>query len=164
MLRCFVGKNICAWDNVLCQEEFSHNHAFNRIVYGLVPCSPIDLGVVPDAERDHGKAIESVANVSYIHQVVHDNLKLTSAKYKEMAYRHRRDVQFSVGDKVWTIITKECFLPHEYNKLKDRKIGPLEIVEKINAMHIDSCCLTMCIVPAFLTSSTWFLTLLLNRN
>ena len=141
MLRCLVGSNIWSWESILCQAEFAHNHAVNRstafspfrIVYGIVPRGPLDLGVLPDATRDHGEAVEFVANVSHIHQQVHDYLRLASAKYKEMADRHRRDVQFKVGDKVWAVLTKERFPVHEYNKLKARKIGPLEVVEKINA-------------------------------
>ena len=141
MLRCLVGDNIRSWDLVLCQVEFAHNHAVNRstsfspfrVVYGIIPRGPIDLGVLPDATRDHGEAMDFVANVSHIHQRVHDNLQVSSAKYKEAADRHRRDVQFNVGDKVWAVLTKERFPPHEYNKLKARKIGPLDILEKINA-------------------------------
>ena len=102
-------------------------------MYGIVPRGPLDLGVLPDATRDHGEAVEFVANVSHIHQQVHDYLRLASAKYKEMADRHRRDVQFKVGDKVWAVLTKERFPVHEYDKLKARKIGSLEVVEKINA-------------------------------
>lgn len=31
------------------------------------------------------------------------------------------------------VLTKDLFPPREYNKLKARKLGPLEILEKINA-------------------------------
>lgn len=31
-----------------------------------------------------------------------------------------------------TVLTKNGFLTHEYNKLATRKVGPLEILEKIN--------------------------------
>lgn len=141
MLRCLVGDHIRSWDSVLCQAEFAHNHAVNRstsfrpfrVVYGIVPRGPVNFGVLPDATRDHGEAMDFVADVSHIHQQVHDNLQVSSAKYKEAADRHRRDVQFSVGDKVWAVLTKERFPPREYNKRKARKIGPLEIVEKINS-------------------------------
>lgn len=34
---------------------------------------------------------------------------------------------------MWDVLTKDRFPPGMYNKLKPRKIGPLEIVEKINA-------------------------------
>lgn len=141
MLRCLVGTNIKSWDSVLCQAEFAHNHAVNRstafspfrVVYGIVPRGPLDLGLLPDATRDHGEATDFVANVSHIHQQVHENLRLASAKYKETADRHRRDVKFNVGDMVWAVLTKERFPIREYNKLKARKTGPLEIIEKINA-------------------------------
>lgn len=46
---------------------------------------------------------------------------------------HRRDVNFEVGDFVWAVLTRDRYLAHEYNKLSSRKIGPLEIIEKINA-------------------------------
>ncbi|CAA7036125.1 unnamed protein product [Microthlaspi erraticum] len=141
LLRCLVGENIKSWDSVLCKAEFAYNHAVNRstsfspfrVVYGLVPRGPIDLGVVPDATRDHGQAVDFVADLSFIHSQVHENLQVASAKYKEAADRHRRDVQFKVGDLVWAILTKDRFPPREYNKLKSRKIGPVEVVEKINA-------------------------------
>lgn len=41
-------------------------------------------------------------------------------------------MEFDVGDYVWTILTKDCFRASEYNKLSTWKIGPLEIIEKIN--------------------------------
>ncbi|CAA7053553.1 unnamed protein product [Microthlaspi erraticum] len=141
MLRCLVGSNIKSWDTILCKAEFAFNHAVNRstsfspfrVVYGIVPRGPAGLGVTPDATRDHGQAIDFVANLSFIHAQIHDNLQIASAKYKEAADRHCRDVQFKVGDLVWAIITKDMFPPREYNKLKTRKIGPLEVLEKINA-------------------------------
>lgn len=141
MLRCLVIDNIKLWDSVLCKVEFAHNHAVNRstrfspfrVVYGIVPRGPIDLGVAPDPSRDHGQAMDFVAKISSIHAQVHDNLQLSSAKYKINVDRHRRDVQFKVGDMVWAVLTRERFTPGDYNKLKSRKIGPLEVLEKINA-------------------------------
>lgn len=41
-------------------------------------------------------------------------------------------MHFNVGDLVWVILTKDRFPLCEYNKLASRKIGPLEILEKIN--------------------------------
>ena len=37
-----------------------------------------------------------------------------------------------MGDYVWAVLTKDRFSVGEYNKLSARKIGPLEIIEKIN--------------------------------
>lgn len=44
----------------------------------------------------------------------------------------RRAVEFEIGDLVWAILTKDRFSVGDYNKLAARKIGPLEILEKIN--------------------------------
>ena len=57
----------------------------------------------------------------------------SATQYKAAADVHRREVHFSVGDQVWAVLTKERFATGQYNKLKPRKIGPVEIVEKINA-------------------------------
>ncbi|CAA7027706.1 unnamed protein product [Microthlaspi erraticum] len=137
----FGCDNIKRWDSVLCKAEFAHNHAVNRstkfcpfrVVYGVIPRGPVNLSVAPDITRDHGQTIDFVADVSFIHSQVHDNLQVASVKYKMDADRHRRDLQFSVGDYVWAVLTRDRFPPGTYNKLKARKIGPLEILEKINA-------------------------------
>nr|GEV24237.1 putative reverse transcriptase domain-containing protein [Tanacetum cinerariifolium] len=42
-------------------------------------------------------------------------------------------VDFKVGDFIWAVLTKDCFSVGEYNKLSAKKIGPLEIVEKMNS-------------------------------
>jgi len=42
-------------------------------------------------------------------------------------------VEFDVGDFVWAVLTKDRFSAGDYHKLAARKIGPVEIVEKINS-------------------------------
>ena len=49
-----------------------------------------------------------------------------------MANKKRRPLKFQVGDIVWAVLTKNRFSIGKYNKLSARKIGPLEIIEKIN--------------------------------
>ena len=41
-------------------------------------------------------------------------------------------MEFEVGDFVWAVLTKDCFSVGDYNKLSVKKIGPVEIIEKIN--------------------------------
>ena len=55
------------------------------------------------------------------------------AKYKVMADKKWRPLEFEEGDFVWVILTKDHFCIGEYNKLAARKIGPVEITKKINA-------------------------------
>ena len=53
-------------------------------------------------------------------------------KYKLSANKKRRHVKFEVGDCVWAVLTKDRFSVGDYNKVSAKKIGPVEIVEKIN--------------------------------
>lgn len=140
LLRCLVGDNIRSWDKILCQAEFAHNHAVNRstgfspfrIVYGCVPRGPLDLSIALDRTRCHARACDVVDEFVSLHQQVQNNLETVAAKYKAAVDVHRRDVQFKVGDLVWAVLTKDRFPANTYNKLKSRKVGPLEVLEKIN--------------------------------
>ncbi|KAI9156095.1 hypothetical protein LWI28_000413 [Acer negundo] len=115
LLRCLVGDNVRSWDLKLSQAEFAHNHAINRssgfspfqVVYTLVPRSPLDLLPLPSRTR-------------------------SGEKYKLAVDKKRRHLEFNVGDFVWAILTKDRFAVGEYNKLAAKKIGSLEILEKIN--------------------------------
>lgn len=141
LLRCLVGDNIKSWDSVLCQAEFAHNHAKNRstgfspfrVVFGLVPRGPLDLSLEPDRTRFHGRACDLVDAFVELHETVRANLEAATSKYKSAVDVHRRELHFNVGDKVWAVLTKERFPTGTYNKLKPRKVRPLEIIEKINA-------------------------------
>ncbi|PKI60924.1 hypothetical protein CRG98_018701, partial [Punica granatum] len=56
----------------------------------------------------------------------------SAKKYKTVADRKRRHIEFEVGDFVWVVLTKDRFSAGDYHKLAARKIGHVEIVEKIN--------------------------------
>ncbi|GKA68469.1 putative reverse transcriptase domain-containing protein, partial [Tanacetum coccineum] len=113
LLRCLVGDHVKAWDQKLYQAEFAHNHAVNRST-GFSPFQDFVVGL------------------HYVHKAVHENLVRENSKYKQDADHKRRHVDFEVGDFVWVILTKDRFPVGEYNKLSAKKIGPLEIVEKMN--------------------------------
>ena len=41
-------------------------------------------------------------------------------------------MEFEVGHFAWVVLTKDIFSIGDYNKLVTKKIGPVEIMEKIN--------------------------------
>ena len=141
LFRCLVGDNIKSWDAKLCQAEFAHNHALNwslgycpfQVVYGIIPCAPIDLSALPDKTRIHGETIDFVEGLQDIHRLAHDHLSTSTARYKRDADKKRCEVIFEHGDLVWVVLTKECFSAGEYNKLKSRKIGHVQVLERINS-------------------------------
>ncbi|XP_031396103.1 uncharacterized protein LOC116207332 [Punica granatum] len=103
LLRSLVGEHVKSWDLKLCQAELAHNHTVNRSM-GFSPFQVV-YAAVP---------------------------KVTNAKYKQVADKKQRSVEFEVGDFVWAILTKDRYPVEEYNKLSARKIRPVEVVDKIN--------------------------------
>jgi hypothetical protein len=141
LLRSLVGDNLKTWDQKLFQAEFAFNRSVNRstgfspfhIVYGTNPRAPVDLAPVPDLNRPHGKAEDFIVELQQVHQLTEKCLQDSIAKYKYDADKKRRLVEFDVGDFVWAVLTKDRFPAGEYSKLAARKIGPLEVLEKINS-------------------------------
>ncbi|KAK6155787.1 hypothetical protein DH2020_010035 [Rehmannia glutinosa] len=140
LLRCLVGDNLKSWDVKLPQAEFAHNLALNRstgycpfeVVYAVVPRAPVDLLVLPSTTPVDKRAAEYIADLQVLHEQTREHLTAANERYKRAVDLRRRDVQFEVGDFVWAVLTRDRFPAHEYNKLSSRKVGPLEVLEKIN--------------------------------
>ncbi|KAE8697013.1 hypothetical protein F3Y22_tig00110634pilonHSYRG00004 [Hibiscus syriacus] len=110
LLRFLAGTKPKQWDLVLPQAEFAYNRSKIRTI-GLSPFEIV-----------YGQ------NPSRVKQTIHES----NTKYKTRVDNHRRQVLFDFGDFVWVVLTRDRFPVGEYNKLKDRKIGPSEVVQKIN--------------------------------
>ncbi|KAL6587963.1 hypothetical protein OROMI_000941 [Orobanche minor] len=140
LLHCLVLDNTKSWDTKLPQAEFSHNSAVNHstdycpffIVYGLIPCGPTDLLPLPAATPAESRATSYWDELMKIHGTTRARLESSNASYKRYADEKHRHVEFEVGDLVWAVLTKDHFPAHEYNKLASQKIGPVEIMAKIN--------------------------------
>ncbi|PKI68069.1 hypothetical protein CRG98_011665 [Punica granatum] len=122
------------------EAELAYNHAVNRntvfspfqVVYSVTPRGPLDLLPLPDKIRVHGKAANFIHKLQEIHESVQNNLEKATMKYKSTTDRRRRHVEFEIGDFVWPVLKKDRFSAGDYHKLVARKIGPVEVVEKIN--------------------------------
>ena len=90
------------------------------------------MAPIPDLKRVNVKAEDLISQIQEIQTATAKHLQETSAKYKQTADKKRKVVEFEIGDFVWAILIKDHFPVGEYNKLVARKIGPLEILEKIN--------------------------------
>ena len=90
------------------------------------------MALIPYLVRKSSKAEDFIEQLKKIHETTQESLKQTTEGYKIMADKNCRALEFQVGDFVWAVLTKDRFSVSEYNKLSARKIGPLEILEKIN--------------------------------
>ena len=102
------------------------------MVHSVQPRGPLDLMVLPSKKRVHGKASDFVTGLQDVHRAVFENLTNANSKYKQKADQKRRHLEFDVGDFVWEVLTKDHFPAGEYNKLSAKKIGPLEVLEKVS--------------------------------
>ncbi|GJY79709.1 putative nucleotidyltransferase, ribonuclease H [Tanacetum coccineum] len=105
----------------------------DHVVYSAQPRGPLDL-MTPRVSSSVPKKVQDfVAGLHDVHKAVHENLVRANSKYKQDADHKRTHVDFEEGDFVWAVLTKDRFPVGEYNKLSVKKVGPLEIVEKINS-------------------------------
>jgi hypothetical protein len=124
----------------LFQAKFAYNRSTNRstglspftIIYGSNPRAPLDLAPIPDMMRTNTTAEDLMIQIQEGHKLTIQKLQESTAKYKASADKKRRAVEFEEGDFVWAILTKDRFPVEEYNKLATRKVGPVEIIAKIN--------------------------------
>ncbi|PKI55969.1 hypothetical protein CRG98_023645 [Punica granatum] len=122
------------------QAEFARNHAINRstdfspfqVVYYVTPRGPLNLLLVLDKTRVHGKAANFIHDLQEIHEAMQNNLEKVAKKNKTSADRRKMHVEFEVGDFVWAVLTNDRFSASDYHKLASRNISPVEVIEKIN--------------------------------
>lgn len=146
---CLLGDNIKSWATKLGQAEFAHNHATNRsmrfsplyIEYGLVPHGPLDLATTPDKTQHHGEAVDFINNLQDVHTLAQSHVDAATTKYKLAADAKRLEMIFEPGDLVWVYLTKEHLPLRDYNKLKSKKLGLVEVVSASIQMCIASSCL-----------------------
>ncbi|GFS34996.1 hypothetical protein Acr_00g0037210 [Actinidia rufa] len=103
LLRCLVEENLKSWDQKLYQAEFAFNRSMNR-----------NSGFSPFF-------------ASYAFQ---PRAPINLAPILDLKGVHRKAEDF-ISD-LQDVHKQDRYLAHEYSKLATRKVGPYEIIEKIN--------------------------------
>src|SRR3954470_24330625 len=141
MLRAYVSYRQDDWDSLLPAAEFTCNNALNastqmtpfHLCYGRDPVDPYSqvssfpdsIPAAADFHRQQQNAIKQAT----------DALVLAKANQEKYANQHRRDVAFSVGDKV-LLSSSHIHLASQAQrptrKLQARFIGPYHIIAKVS--------------------------------
>jgi hypothetical protein len=135
----FIGKSVVVYFNDILIYSFDPETHIRHIlevlftiIYRSNPCAPLDLVSIPNMRQAHTTTKYLMAQIQEGHKLTIQKLQEFIAKYKASVDKKRRAIEFEEGDFVWAILMKDRFPVGEYNKLAARKVGPVEIVEKIN--------------------------------
>jgi transposase InsO family protein len=137
LLRAMIQPRHDNWASSLPIAEFAYNssvHSSSKVSpfyanYGFDPATPALLhGPLPVP----GPASSFLARLRDVHAAVRNELELTKLQQAEYANRSRRDLTFSVGDKVRLDTSHLVFPDQPSKKFKDRFIGPYSIAEVIS--------------------------------
>ena len=134
-LRCFVNYHQDNWSSFLSFAEF----ALNNLVSSSTGVSPFFANYGFNPRMDDFSLKESkvqklsdwLTDIKSIHVSVGLALHEASGRMKYYADSKRREVVFKVGNLVW-LSTSNLKSTRPSKKLDYRRIGPFEIVEKIN--------------------------------
>jgi hypothetical protein len=139
-LRVVLKKNIKMWEECLPHVEFVYNHSLHsttkmcpfEIVYGFLPCAPIDLMSLPSSEKLNFDVTQRVELMLKLHKTIKENIERMNAKYKISGDKVIKQLDFEHGDLVWLHLSKERFLYLRKSKLMPRADGLFKVLEKIN--------------------------------
>ena len=88
--------------------EFAYNRSMHsttklcpfQIVYGFVPCAPIDLLSLPSSEKLNFDGAQCAEFMLKIHETTKQNIEHMNAKYKLIGSKGRKLLTFELGDLV----------------------------------------------------------------
>jgi transposase InsO family protein len=135
-LRCYVDEQQSNWANLLPMAEFAHNNSF----INSTGCSPFRMlyGYDPhmDLRIDEHISIPSLQDrwtkIAELQTHAKEQWKRTQERSMEYVNRHRKDMEFKVGDKV-LLSTKNLRFKIPKKKLWKRFIGPLQVIDRVGS-------------------------------
>ncbi|GJR97578.1 pol protein [Tanacetum coccineum] len=138
MLRACALEWTGSWDEYLCLVEFAYNNSWHasikaapfELLYGRKCRAPICWDEVCERLIEGPELIE-ITNEKVV--VAKEKLKEARSRQKSYADKHRRDLEFQVGDRVFLKVSPFRGVKRFgiKGKLSPRFIGPFEILERI---------------------------------
>nr|GEY99027.1 DNA/RNA polymerases superfamily protein [Tanacetum cinerariifolium] len=151
MLRACALEWTGNWDEYLCLVEFAYNNSWHasikaapfELLYGRKCRVPICWNEVGERLIEGPELIE-ITNEKVA--VAKEKLKEARSRQKSYADKHRRDLEFQVGDRVFLKVSPFRGVKRFgiKGKLSPRFIGPFEILERIGEVSYRLACGNSC--------------------
>lgn len=136
LLQSLTKENPRQWDIAEPQGEFAYNNTPKRssekspfkVVYHRPPQHVLDLVPLPKLLGISIIVDHMVDKFVNIYVDVKERLTESAAQYKAAVDKHRRAKSFNGGNMVMVHLRQERFPIRTYNRLKQKKIGPFQIL------------------------------------
>jgi len=92
------------------------------------PLTPIDLLSLYSESKVNYEAELRVKEMKKLYEQVSNQIEKANAACKVRENKHRKKMEFSLGDLVWLDLSKERFVSRRKNKLMESRKGSLEII------------------------------------
>lgn len=146
MLRAFCKDQKDDWDEFLPILEFAFNSAVNSVTGktpfylngGQDPMKPIDLELLAISRRKETSFEEMHQSLAKARLAARSAVALAQEKMKQKLDSKRRDVTFSVGDRVLLSAVNLRLPPtpgSESYKLNEKYVGPFKILERTSEVN-----------------------------
>lgn len=144
MLMAFCEGNKDNWDEFLGLLEFAYNssvHSATRqtpffLNYGREPLRPVDLEILEGSNRKIDSVEKVSTAITKALEASKDAIAKAQLRMQKYANKHRRDLQFSAGDRV-LLSAADIQLPPTLGsyKLNEKYLGPFKIIEKVSDVN-----------------------------
>ncbi len=139
MLRNYVGPDQDDWDKHLSTCEFAVNNAYHdnlqttpfMLNYGFNPKSTYITHSREAGSASNPSAVKMKVDMQQVLVQARDALHKAQDRYKFYADKHRRDVEYKVGDRVLLSTKNIKIRGKKVSKLMPRFMGPYEIIQRV---------------------------------